>query len=456
MTGFYVHNPATGSTENSREFATDAEILSQLALAASANTEWAQLPLSDRAKRLTEFASGLRGAADELAEILAREVGKPLDQGLFEVDLSASIFDYYCDRAADFLSPNEISVPGAGRVVVEHHPIGALLGVMPWNFPLYQVARVAAPNLLLGNAVVIKPAPQCLESSEFIRLLAEKCELGDVLQILYAAVPQIASVVESPHVRGVTLTGSDAAGRSIAELAGRNLKKVVLELGGSDPFVVLADADVESAVAEAAFGRFFNCGQACNSAKRIIVEAPLYDQFVEAFSERVAALKVGDPRVAGTEIGPVSSGAALQTLQNQLRDAQYKGARLVVGGQVDDQQPGYWIRPAVVTGVTREMDMYRQEVFGPIGVVYRANDEAEAIQLANDTEYGLGASVHSGDVDHALSVGAQIHSGMLFINEATATTPEMPFGGIGRSGFGRELGVYALREFANERLVRIR
>ena len=454
--GYFVHNPATGETESSRDFDSDDEIRTKLERSAAAYERWRQVPLAERASALAKLAEGLRAESKQLAHILAREVGKPLDQGEFEVELAASIASHYASNAEKLLAPNPIEVSGAERVEVHYLPVGGLLGIMPWNFPFYQFLRFVAPNVLLGNTVVLKPAPQCPESAEAFGRIADAAGLEGVVQITYASVPQVEQIIASPAIRGVSLTGSDRAGRAVAEIAGKNLKKVVLELGGSDPFIVLSDADLDAAVAQAVGGRFFNGGQACNSAKRTIVEAEVYPAFLEKFADAVAQLRVGDPLEAGVAVGPVASEAAQRTLMEQISDATDRGAKLLVGGDAGREGPGYWVTPTVLTDVQPGMRSYHEEVFGPVATVYRAENEDDAIRIANDCDYGLGASVHSSNIERALSVGARVNSGMLFINEATATSAEMPFGGIGRSGFGRELGVQGVREFANERLVRIK
>jgi succinate-semialdehyde dehydrogenase/glutarate-semialdehyde dehydrogenase len=327
---------------------------------------------------------------------------------------------------------------------------------MPWNYPYYQVARFAAPNLLLGNVILLKHAPQCPESA--LRMAAMFADAGlspGGYTNLFVDNGQAAAIIADPRVQGVSLTGSERAGAAVAEVAGRHLKKVVLELGGSDPFIVLDTDDLDGLVAEAIVGRMGNCGQACNAAKRFVVLAEVYDAFVERFTAAVAALRVGDPLDESTTMGPLSSLAARDQVAAQVADALAKGAVATTGGGVVPG-PGAYFQPTVLTGVEPGMRAWDEEIFGPVAVVHRVADVAEAIRLANDSPYGLSASVHASDPADALDLVDLLDAGMVYINESPSTAADLPFGGIKRSGYGRELGRLGILEFANRKLIKVR
>ncbi len=361
---------------------------------------------------------------------------------------------YYAENGPSFLEDEELEVAAGGKAIVRKDGLGVLLGIMPWNFPYYQVARFAAPNLMNGNTILLKHAPQCPESAlamEQIFLDAGAPE-GAYVNI-FATNEQVAGIIADPRVQGVSLTGSERAGSAVAEIAGRNLKKVVLELGGSDPFLVLDSANLEQAAIHALFGRFGNTGQACNAAKRIIVADAVYDEFVEKFVRAVSAVKVGDPTEADTFMGPLSSTAALDGLAAQVDDAVTKGATVLTGGSRMDQ-PGAWFQPTVLAGVTEDMRAFSEELFGPVAVLYRVSSEDEAVELANNSVYGLGAVIQSTDAVKAQEIADRLDTGMVYINEDPGTAAELPFGGIKRSGVGRELGKYGMDEFVNRKLIR--
>ena len=371
--------------------------------------------------------------------------------------LSGDIHAYNAKHAPEVLADEELDLGERdGRAYMRKEPVGVIVGVMPWNYPYYQVARFAAPNLLLGNVILLKHAPQCPRSAKVIEEIYHAAGVPkDVYQNLYATNEQIAMLIDDPRVQGVSLTGSERAGSAVGERAGRNLKKAVLELGGSDPFIVLPDADIDKAVEDGILGRFENSGQACNAAKRfILIGDETYDKFVPKFAEAVAGLKMGDPHDESTNIGPLVTEAAAKGIQAQIDDAVDAGAEVVVGGKRPDG-PGAYVTPTVLAGVTPQMRAWSEEIFGPVAVMYKAADEDEAVRIANDTLFGLGASVHSADVDAALRVADRLESGMVSINEAPGSSSELPFGGVKRSGFGRELGTYGFDEFCNKRMIRI-
>ena len=323
---------------------------------------------------------------------------------------------------------------------------------MPWNFPYYQVARFASPNLIVGNTILLKPAPQCPASAEAMQsIFGDAGFPAGAYQTILASNEQIAEILADPRIRGVSLTGSERAGAAVAEIAGRNLKKVVLELGGSDPFILLGAEDLDDAVTAAVDARLDNTGQSCNAAKRFIVADELYDDFVEKFTERMRAAEPGDPTKEDTEIGPLSSATAAERLQDQLDRAVAQGAEVVVGGERKDN----WFPATVLTGITPDNDAYREEFFGPVASVYRAGSEEEAVELANDTPYGLGSFVFCDDPEQALRVADSLDTGMVFVNGVGLDGAELPFGGVKRSGFGRELGRYGVEEFVNKKLIRV-
>ena len=457
MTQYAVTNPATGEVLETFPTATDEQIQTALDAAPRGYEEWREVPLERRQEILREVAASYDRRKDELAAIIATEMGKPVAQGLGEVAICSSIYTYYADNAADLLEEEELgTVGGSSTAVVRKEPVGPLLGIMPWNYPYYQVARFAAPNLVLGNTIILKHAPQCPSSARIIAEIFHEAGVPEGAYVnVYATNDQAADIIADPRVQGVSLTGSERAGAAVAEIAGRNLKKVVLELGGSDPFIVLEDADVAAAVKNAVSGRFGNAGQACNAAKRLIVHDSLYDDFVEALTTSTDGLSVGDPSAEGTFVGPMSSEQAAADLQEQVDDAVEHGARVLVGGSRREGD-GFYFEPTVLVDVPQSARAWSEELFGPVAVVYKVSSDDEAVELANSSAYGLGASVHSGDVDRALEVGSRLESGMLAINEPSGTSAETPFGGVKRSGFGRELGKYGIEEFCNHRLVRVR
>jgi succinate-semialdehyde dehydrogenase/glutarate-semialdehyde dehydrogenase len=336
--------------------------------------------------------------------------------------------------------------------VVRRSSLGVLLGIMPWNFPYYQVARFAGPNLIIGNTILLKHAPQCPQSAEAMEQMFADAGFPDGAYVnVYATNEQIEWVIADPRVRGVSVTGSERAGTAVAEIAGRNLKKVVLEMGGSDPFIVLGTDNLDQTVEEAVAARIDNAGQSCNAAKRMIVIDELYEPFLEKFTAALTAVKPGDPHERGTELGPLSSQAASDRLEDQLRRAVEQGATVVAGGKRD----GNYFEPTVLTDIAPENDVYREELFGPVAQVYRVRSEEEAVELANDTPFGLGSYVMTNDPEQAERVANAIDAGMVYVNIVGADSAELPFGGTKRSGFGRELGRYGADEFVNKKLIRI-
>lgn len=446
MSLYAVVDPKSGEVVREYPTATDEQIEQALAAAAKAYREWSKTStLADRVALIRRVAALHTERREKLAEIIHREMGKPLDQALGEVDFSAAIYEYYADNAEKFLADEPIQLlDGEGSAVIKRGPVGVLLGIMPWNYPYYQVARFAGPNLTLGNTIILKHAPQCPESAEAIQQIFDDAGYPTGAYVnVYATNEQIADAIADPRVQGVSLTGSERAGAAVAEIAGRNLKKVVLELGGSDPFIVLSSDDLDATVEAAMAGRFENTGQACNAAKRFIVAADLYDEFLDKFTAKVIEAADG--------LAPLSSLGAAQRLAEQIDRAVADGANLVSQGKRD----GAYFPPGVLTGVTPDSATYREELFGPVAMVFKVDSEDEAVELANDIPFGLGSYVFTTDSEQAKRVADKIDAGMVFVNVVGADGVELPFGGVKRSGFGRELGRFGIDEFVNKKLIRI-
>jgi succinate-semialdehyde dehydrogenase / glutarate-semialdehyde dehydrogenase len=454
MGKYAVINPATGETVKGYPQISDQDLSAAIAAAEDAHRNWAlKTSVSERASLVRRVAELHSERREPLAEIAVREMGKPMEQALGEVDFCADIYSYYADNAEDFLKDEPISLlAGEGTALIRRTSVGPLLGIMPWNFPYYQVARFAGPNLVVGNTILLKPAHQCPESAVAMQTMFRDAGFPDgAYATILASNDQIADVIAEPRIRGVSLTGSERAGAAVAEIAGRNLKKVVLELGGSDPFILLGAEDLEEAVEAAVAGRLDNTGQSCNAAKRFIVADELYDDFLERFTAAMTAAEPGDPTSEDAEMGPLSSATAAETLQDQLDRAVAQGAEIAAGG---DRKDNYF-SSTVLVGVTPENDAYHEEFFGPVASVFRVGSEEDAIELANDTPFGLGSYVFSDDPAQALRVADGLDTGMVYVNGVGADGAELPFGGVKRSGFGRELGRYGIEEFVNKKLIRV-
>ena len=454
MNKYVVTNPATGTSGSSFALATDQEVSEAIGAADRAHTEFSRrTSVAERAALMQRVADLHTERREHLAELIVREMGKPVEQALGEVDFSADIYSYYATHGEAFLADEPIELlAGEGTAFMRSASLGVLLGIMPWNFPYYQVARFAGPNLVLGNTILLKHASQCPESAAAIEeIFTDAGFPAGAYTNLYASNAQIADIIADPRVHGVSLTGSEGAGAAVAEVAGRNLKKVVLELGGSDPFIVLSTDDLEEAVDAAVAARLDNSGQSCNAAKRFIVIDALFDAFVTSFTAKITGNVPADPTSPETTLGPLSSLGAAENLEEQLGRAEAQGATVTLRGTRD----GAFFSPTVLTGVSPQSDAYREEFFGPVAAIYRVQDEAEAVQVANDIPYGLGSYLFTTDPEQALRVADQIEAGMVFINGSLLDGPELPFGGVKRSGFGRELGRFGIAEFANRKLIRI-
>jgi len=454
MSSYAVINPATGEKVKEYPGISDVALSDAIGRADSTHSTWSQeTTVAERAAMVQKVADLHAERRDALAEIIIREMGKPVEQALGEIDFCADIYGYYADNAEKFMADEPIDLlAGEGTALVRKASQGVLLGIMPWNFPYYQVARFAGPNLVIGNTILLKPASQCPESAEALTAIYQDAGFPEgAYENILATNEQIAEVIADPRVRGVSLTGSERAGAAVAEVAGRNLKKVVLELGGSDPFVLLSADDLDEAITAAADARLDNSGQSCNAAKRFIVADELYDTFLEGFAEKMGAASPGDPTSEDTVLGPLSSEDATERLQDQLDRAVEQGAKVVVGGE----RNGNFFPATVLVDVSEENDAYREEFFGPVATVYRVSSENDAIRIANDTPFGLGSYVFSNDPEQAQRVAEKLDTGMVFVNGVGADGAELPFGGVKRSGFGRELGRYGMDEFVNRKLIRV-
>ena len=454
MSKYASVDPATGSVVKEFDSMADSEVDGAVEAAHAAYLSWRRADLAERTGLLQRIADAYREHSDELAELMTTEMGKPVAQAKGEVALAASIFEYYATTGPRFLEEERLDIAGKGSAVVRTESIGALVGIMPWNYPHYQVARFVAPNLLLGNTILLKHASNCPQQALRIADLIDAAGAPPgVYQNAFATNDQVARMIAHPVVQGVSLTGSERAGQAVGSVAGAHMKKCVLELGGSDPFIVLADADVPSAAREAATGRFANAGQACTSSKRIIVEDAVWDSFLEEFLGQARQWELGDPTRSETKLGPMASVAGRADLQEQVQDAVAKGATVHLGGTAPEG-PGAFYPATLLSGVDPTMRAYREELFGPVAVLYRVASAEEAVAIANDSPFGLGAAVFGSDEAKAREVADRLEVGMVGINTTVKSAPDMPFGGVKGSGVGRELGRFGLDEFANKKLVR--
>ncbi|MCL8026859.1 NAD-dependent succinate-semialdehyde dehydrogenase [Nocardioides bruguierae] len=440
---YQVLDPSTGEVAETFPHATDAEVEGALAAAQTAYTSWKAVPMAERAVVVKRIAALFEERKDELAAIATQEMGKPLSEGVEEAEFCQAIFDYFATEGPTLAADQPIKTFSGGSAVIQRLPIGVLLGIMPWNFPFYQIARFAAPNLMLGNTIVLKHAESVPRSALAVEQIMKDAGLPEGAYVnVFASYDQVETIIADPRVQGVSLTGSERAGAVVAALAGKNLKKCVLELGGSDPMVVLDADDLDSVVSDAWDFRTYNTGQACNSNKRMIVRSEVYADFVEKIVAKAKAVE---------EFSPLSSRRAAEALDAQVQDAVAKGATLHAGGVLGEAPAAYY-SPAVLTGVTPEMRAFREELFGPVAVVYEVASDEEALALANDTTYGLGGSVISKDEARARALAEQLEVGMANVNSTAGEGAEIPFGGVKRSGFGRELGPLGMDEFVNKRM----
>jgi succinate-semialdehyde dehydrogenase/glutarate-semialdehyde dehydrogenase len=440
---YQVTDPSTGAVMETFEYATDIELENMLATSATAYARWKDVPIAERSEVVKRIGALFAERAEELARIATQEMGKPVSEGVEEAQFCQAIFEYFATEGPTLAADQPIKTFSGARAVVQKLPVGPLLGIMPWNFPYYQIARFAAPNLMLGNTIVLKHAESVPRSALAVeKIMIDAGVPTGVYQNVFASHSHIEWIISDSRIQGVSLTGSERAGAIVAALAGKNLKKCVLELGGSDPMLVLDTDDLDEIAGKAWDFRMYNTGQACNSNKRMIVMDDLFDDFVAKLTQKALAIDT---------FSPMSSRAAAESLAAQVNDAVSKGATLHAGGVLGDG-PAAFYSPAVLSGVTKDMRAYGEELFGPVAVVYKVGSDEEALALANDTQYGLGGSVFSTDAARAEKVASRLEVGMSNVNSTAAEGAEIPFGGVKRSGFGRELGPLGMDEFVNKRL----
>lgn len=448
-------NPYTGELLKTFPEATDAQVEQALDDAHNAFLDWKERSFTERGDILQRAADLLRSQADDYAHLLTLEMGKITAEALGEVEISARILEYYAKHAEALLAPEKLPVadPSEGDATLVHEPLGIILAIEPWNFPYYQIARILAPQLAAGNTLLLKHAsnvPQC--AAAFEKLLHDAGLPSGAFRNLYATRRQIETILNDDRVHGVALTGSEGAGAIIAAQAGKALKKSTLELGGADAFIVLRDAELEKTVRWAVLGRHWNAGQVCISSKRMIVVDEVYDEFLRLYTDGVAQLKAGDPFAPDTTLAPLSSQAAADDLRQKIRDAVEDGATAIeVGPRVPSQ--GAFVQPTILTNVTPENPAYYWEFFGPVSMIFRAKDEQDAVRIANDSPFGLGGSVFTADAKHGAEVAKRISTGMVFVNHPSTSKADLPFGGIKRSGYGRELIGLGIKEFINHKLI---
>jgi succinate-semialdehyde dehydrogenase / glutarate-semialdehyde dehydrogenase len=448
-------NPATDELMQTYACWDDHRLEQALEKSRSAQRIWEQSPFPVRAKVLSDTAARLRARRDRYAGLITMEMGKLLREARAEVEKCANVCDFYAQHGEEFMRAETVE-SDAGKSYVAYYPLGTLLAIMPWNFPFWQVFRAAAPALMAGNALALKHAPNVPQCALAIEAIFRDSGLPEGLfTAMIITVDQVAGVIASPHVHGVTLTGSEAAGRKVAAYAGQHLKKCVLELGGSDPFIVLHDADLELATDMAVSSRFLNCGQSCIAAKRIIVVPQIADEFLRRLKTKVEALKPGDPMNDATQIGPMARIDLRENLHAQIVDSIAQGAVALTGCKPVELK-GFFYQPSILDQVTPETRAWHEELFGPVAIVIRAKSEEDALCIANETRFGLGSSIWSKDSARAEKLAAHIQAGCTFINGMVKSDPRLPFGGVKASGYGRELSKLGMHEFVNAKTVWIR
>ncbi|OZI19877.1 succinate-semialdehyde dehydrogenase [Bordetella genomosp. 9] len=448
-------NPYTGEVLKTFPNATDEQVATAIDKAHGAFLAWREMPHAKRGAILQKAADILRKECNAYAKLLTLEMGKLYAEAKAEVELSAKIFEYYVQNAERLLQPEKLPVadPAEGEAILVHEPLGVLLAIEPWNFPYYQIARIIAPQLSAGNTILLKHASNVPQSAAAFETLMREAGLPDgAFTNLYATRSQVEMIINDPRVHGVALTGSEDAGAIVAAQAGKALKKSTMELGGADAFVVLADADMEKTVKWAVFGRHWNGGQVCVSSKRMIIVDAVYDEFLSRYREAVAALKAGDPFDAATTLAPLSSQTAADDLKEKIRLAVAHGAKAEQVGPPVPQQ-GAFVQPTILTDISPENPARYWEYFGPVSMLFRAKDEDDAVRIANDSPFGLGGSVFTADTRRGAEVARRISTGMVFVNHPTKVEADLPFGGIRRSGYGRELLGLGLKEFVNHKLI---
>ena len=446
-------NPATAEPIAEYQTMTSGEIREAITRSYWDYISWKELSISERSVLMKRLAKLLRLEKEQHAALISREMGKPLLQAVAEVEKSALVCDYYADNAASFLKPEESNLDGGVKGVVKFEPIGLVLGIMPWNFPFWQVFRFAAPAIMAGNGIILKHSPNVTGSAIAIEQLFRDAgfpaHLYSAVHIALDDVDRLTGfIIEHPAIQGVSLTGSTAAGRAVAAKSGKALKTSVLELGGSDPYIVVDDADIPKAVDICAAARLLNGGQSCIAAKRFIVQSGVFEQFERLLLQRMQSAVMGDPFDPEIEVGPLARHDLREQLHSQVIRSVAEGARLLCGGTIPEGK-GFFYPPTVLSGVHKWMEVYSEETFGPVATLIEAKDDSEAILIANDTPYGLGSAVFSGNTERALAIADQLDAGCCFINSMVKSDPRMPFGGVKQSGYGRELSSYGMHEFVN-------
>ncbi len=446
-------NPATAEPIAEYQTMTSGEIREAITRSYWDYISWKELSISERSVLMKRLAELLRLEKEQHAALISREMGKPLLQAVAEVEKSALVCDYYADNAASFLKPEESNLGGGVKGVVKFEPIGLVLGIMPWNFPFWQVFRFAAPAIMAGNGIILKHSPNVTGSAIAIEQLFRDAgfpaHLYSAVHIALDDVDRLTGfIIEHPAIQGVSLTGSTAAGRAVAAKSGKALKTSVLELGGSDPYIVVDDADIPKAVDICAAARLLNGGQSCIAAKRFIVQSGVFEQFERLLLQRMQSAVMGDPFDPEIEVGPLARHDLREQLHSQVIRSVAEGARLLCGGTIPEGK-GFFYPPTVLSGVHKWMEVYSEETFGPVATLIEAKDDSEAILIANDTPYGLGSAVFSGNTERALAIADQLDAGCCFINSMVKSDPRMPFGGVKQSGYGRELSSYGMHEFVN-------
>ncbi|MCL7987101.1 NAD-dependent succinate-semialdehyde dehydrogenase [Sphingobacterium sp. lm-10] len=453
---FKITNPYTEQIEKEYPYHTVEDSLQMLDKAHEAfHSVWKNKEVSDREKFLIKAADILQSRKAEIAKLAGIEMGKPLTSSESEIDYCIQILKYYGENSARFLKNQSVPEIEHGEAYLTHEPLGVLLSVQPWNFPFSQLIRFAAPNIAAGNTVLMKPTTSVYQCALAIQKVFDDAGLPDgVYNTFVIDTDEIEALVSNKRVRGVMLTGSEKAGASIAALAGKYIKKSVLELGGSDPFIVLENADLDKATKGIIQGRLENSGQVCTSSKRIIVVESVYEEIKEKVKEAIAKVKIGDPLDPETEFGPMSSEAQMDTVLKQIKQTKENGGTLISGGTRLDQT-GFFIAPTLFSDVKKGQPAYDEEIFGPVISLIKVKDDEEAVKVANDSHFGLGSTIFCEDISHAKQIAKQIDAGMVFINRPTTSSPQLPFGGVKNSGYGRELSWLALTEFSNQKLVRV-
>lgn len=447
-------NPATGAPLETYPEHDDAQIEAHLAAADDAAQAWAELPFEERAAVLRSVADELDRGRESLATLIVREMGKPIGQALAEVEKCALVCRFFADNAASFLADEPVDVGDGAEAFVTYRPLGVVLAILPWNFPLWQAFRFVAPALMAGNGVVVKPAPTVMGCGFAVeRVLAAAGVPGGLVPVVGVSNERVEPIIRDPRIAAVTLTGSDRAGRAVAAIAGSELKKVVLELGGSDPYVVLADADLDRAVAAAVRSRLNNGGQSCIGAKRIIVEEAAAEAFAEKLRTRLCSVDYGDPMNPETELGPMARADLRDGVHSQVRRCVEAGARLELGGEIPDDA-GFWYPLTLLTGVTPDSPAFTEEIFGPVFALCVARDQDHALELANASDFGLGAAVFTSNTARGQEIAKRaLRAGSCAVNAFVRSDPRLPFGGIKRSGYGRELSRHGILEFVNTKTV---